>query len=71
VSRAAARALTHAELQAVGLMRSFGIKDLPARLSANAPLNTPDRQTFYGGGARGYTDYPALSEPQPFSEVIQ
>ena len=52
-------------------MRSFGIKDLPARLSANAPLNTPDRQTFYGGGARGYIDYPALSEPQPFSEVIQ
>ena len=25
-----------------------------------APLNTPDRATFYGGGAQGYTDYPAL-----------
>jgi hypothetical protein len=23
-------------------------------------LNVPDRATYYGGGARGYTDYPAL-----------
>jgi N-ethylmaleimide reductase len=23
-------------------------------------LNAPDRATFYGGGAQGYTDYPAL-----------
>jgi len=35
--------------------------DLPERLKANAPLNTPDPATFYGGGAAGYTDYPALS----------
>jgi N-ethylmaleimide reductase len=32
--------------------------DLPARLAAGARLNTPDRATFYGGDARGYTDYP-------------
>jgi N-ethylmaleimide reductase len=24
-------------------------------------LNAPDKATFYGGGAKGYTDYPALS----------
>ena len=24
------------------------------------PLNTPDKGTFYSGGANGYTDYPAL-----------
>ncbi len=24
------------------------------------PLNLPDKSTFYGGGAHGYTDYPAL-----------
>jgi len=35
--------------------------DLPQRLAANAPLNPSDRATFYGGGAEGYTDYPALS----------
>ncbi len=34
--------------------------DLPARLALGAPLNEPDLATFYGGGARGYTDYPAL-----------
>ncbi len=32
--------------------------DLPARLAEDAPLNAPDRATFYGGDARGYTDYP-------------
>lgn len=34
--------------------------DLVRRLEENAPLNTPDQATFYGGGAQGYTDYPAL-----------
>jgi len=34
--------------------------DLVERWQANAPLNTPDKATFYGGGAKGYTDYPAL-----------
>jgi N-ethylmaleimide reductase len=34
--------------------------DLPARLMKNAPLNAWDEATFYGGDARGYTDYPAL-----------
>ncbi len=35
--------------------------DLVARLRRNAPLNTPDQSTFYGGGAKGYTDYPTLA----------
>ncbi|KAF0697194.1 Aste57867_12081 [Aphanomyces stellatus] len=34
--------------------------DLPARFAQNAELNKPDSKTFYGGGAVGYTDYPAL-----------
>ena len=34
--------------------------DLPRRLATGAALNAPDRATFYGGGDRGYTDYPAL-----------
>ena len=34
--------------------------DLVARLKANAPLNEVNRATLYGGGAEGYTDYPAL-----------
>jgi N-ethylmaleimide reductase len=34
--------------------------DLVERFKTDAPLNEPDKNTFYGGGAKGYTDYPAL-----------
>ena len=34
--------------------------DLVERFKRGAPLNVPDKATFYGGGAKGYTDYPAL-----------
>ncbi|HEX5331342.1 MAG TPA: alkene reductase, partial [Cellulomonas sp.] len=34
--------------------------DLEVRWRAGAPLNEPNPATFYGGGAVGYTDYPAL-----------
>lgn len=36
--------------------------DLPRRLETGAELNEPDLATFYGGDARGYTDYPALDD---------
>ncbi|MGA7480593.1 MAG: alkene reductase [Bradyrhizobium sp.] len=34
--------------------------DLVERFKRGTPLNTPDKATFYGGGAKGYTDYPVL-----------
>ncbi len=34
--------------------------DLVKRLQTDAPLNEPDRTTFFGGGEHGYTDYPTL-----------
>ncbi len=34
--------------------------DLPARLQADAPLNEPHPETFYGQGPVGYIDYPRL-----------
>jgi N-ethylmaleimide reductase len=34
--------------------------DLVERLKRGAALNAPDKATFYGGGAKGYTDYPTL-----------
>jgi N-ethylmaleimide reductase len=34
--------------------------DLVERLKRGAPLNEPDKATFYGGTAKGYTDYPTL-----------
>ena len=36
--------------------------DLPERLRTGAPLNVPDMETFYKGGATGYTDYPFLRD---------
>ena len=35
--------------------------DLVRRLREHAPLNELDKATLYGGGAKGYTDYPALA----------
>lgn len=34
--------------------------DLVERIHRDAPLNTPNPKTFYGGGAEGYTDYPVM-----------
>ncbi len=49
-----------ADLFAVG--RGFlANPDLVERLRTGAPLNDPDSNTFYGGGAVGYTDYPTLA----------
>ena len=36
--------------------------DLVERLKAGAPLNDFDKTTFYGGNAKGYTDYPTLAQ---------
>jgi len=47
---------------------SFGRLDianphLVERLRIDAPLNAPDRATFFGGDSHGYTDYPFLDRP--------
>ncbi len=34
--------------------------DLVERFRIDAPLNTPDSKSFYGGNEKGYTDYPFL-----------
>ncbi|GLQ98155.1 alkene reductase [Dyella mobilis] len=39
--------------------------DLPERLRINAPLNVHDRNTLFGGDARGLTDYPAMAVFMP------
>ncbi len=36
--------------------------DLPERLRTGAPLAQHDRETLFGGGARGLTDYPVLED---------
>jgi N-ethylmaleimide reductase len=39
--------------------------DLVIRLLLGAPLATANRETFYGGGEEGYTDYQLLSSVKP------
>jgi 2,4-dienoyl-CoA reductase-like NADH-dependent reductase (Old Yellow Enzyme family) len=58
-----AQALESGTADAIG----FGVKfianpDLPARLKAGTALNDLRTAGMYGGGAEGYTDYPALSD---------
>lgn len=48
----------HADAVAIG--RPFiANPDLVARIRADLPWATPKKESFYGGGAEGYTDYPA------------
>ena len=47
-------------IDAAAFGRSFiANPDLPRRLAEGLPLNPPRPETFYGGDAEGYTDYPA------------
>ena len=48
-----------ADLVAVGRL-VIANPDLVRRWRDGAALNEPNQATFYGGGAEGYTDYPAL-----------
>lgn len=59
----AERVVRHGWSDAVAFGRAFiANPDLPERVRTGAPLNEPDKSTFYGGGAEGYTDYPALAD---------
>ncbi|MBM1170898.1 alkene reductase [Microvirga arabica] len=59
----AAQAVASGRADLVAFGRLFiANPDLVKRFRLNAPLNQPDRATFYGGGTEGYTDYPALNE---------
>ena len=43
--------------------------DLPERFRQGAALNKPNPQTFYGGGAEGYIDYPVINTAQSEAEL--
>lgn len=48
-----------ADMEAYGQM-VLANPDFVERLKTNAPMNEADRNSFFGGTAQGYTDYPAL-----------
>lgn len=53
--------VTHGLVDAVAFGRSFiANPDLPRRIALGAPLNQVRENAVQGGGAEGYTDYPAL-----------
>jgi N-ethylmaleimide reductase len=57
------RVLEQDQADLVAFGRAFiGNPDLVERFTQDAPLNVPDRSTFYGGGAAGYIDYPRLND---------
>ncbi|MET4255096.1 N-ethylmaleimide reductase [Bradyrhizobium sp. S3.12.5] len=52
-------AVTFGDADLVAFGRHFiANPDLPERIRRELPLTRYDRSTFYGGDARGYTDYP-------------
>ncbi|MCA9781306.1 MAG: alkene reductase [Candidatus Eremiobacteraeota bacterium] len=58
----AERAITEGRADAVSFGKSFiANPDLVERFRTGAELNTPDPSTFYGGGEKGYVDYPVLA----------
>ncbi|WP_454703363.1 alkene reductase [Agrobacterium leguminum] len=58
----AIEAVESGRVDAVAFGKAFiANPDLVRRLKNDAPLNEPNQPTFYGGGAEGYTDYPALA----------
>jgi N-ethylmaleimide reductase len=62
-AKAAEEVIADGDADAVAFGRLFiANPDLPERFRSGAALNTPNRQTFYGGTEVGYTDYPSLQE---------
>jgi len=57
----AIEAIAQDQADMIAFGRPFiGNPDLPLRLSRDAPLVEASHEIFYGGGAKGYTDFPAL-----------
>jgi N-ethylmaleimide reductase len=64
-AESANRRIERGDADAVAFGRAYlANPDLVERFEKNAPLNTPDEATFYGGAEKGYTDYPTLDEAQ-------
>jgi N-ethylmaleimide reductase len=57
----AAKAISTGKADLVAFGRAYIANlDLPERIRLDAPLAQDDEETWYGGGAKGYTDYPTL-----------
>jgi len=62
-ARSGARDIENDRATLVAYARAFlANPDLPRRFAEGVELNAPDPATFYGGGAKGYIDYPFMTE---------
>ena len=62
----AMKAVTEGHADMVAFGKPFiSNPDLPVRLLLGAPLEAANRDTFYGGGEEGYTDYQLLRSVKP------
>jgi 2,4-dienoyl-CoA reductase-like NADH-dependent reductase (Old Yellow Enzyme family) len=52
-----------AELESYGQM-VLANPDFVDRLEKGAPMNEADRNSFFGGNGKGYTDYPTMVDPR-------
>jgi N-ethylmaleimide reductase len=67
----AAEAVSAGTVDAVAFGKLFiSNPDLPLRFERNTTLNNYDHGTFYGGGVKGYTDYPTLEILPPNTALI-
>jgi len=56
-------AVASGRVDAVAIGRPFiANPDLVERIRSDLPWAAPHKETFYGGGAEGYTDYPVLRQ---------
>ena len=61
----AERAIREGWADMIGFGRPFiANPDLPYRISQDLPLAEGDASTYFGGGAKGYTDYPSVQYKQ-------
>ncbi len=69
----AVEAIENGHADAIAFGRPFiSNPDLPERYRIGAALNEANGDTFYGGGEKGYTDYPFLGKPanEPAQRVL-
>ena len=64
------RGFAKADLIAFG-RKFIANPDLPERLRLGGPFNIDDPATYYGGGEKGYTDYPSLAGSRRTTESLR
>ena len=61
----AEEAIANAWADMIGFGRAFiANPDLPYRFENNLELNEGNKDTYFGGGEEGFTDYPACKKMQ-------